>query len=302
MKILLVYSYAKGTTAHYIEEALKKMGETVHVLDASKVDNLKTGLGKIAPKLFHLSIKDAVSIIGEKPDIVIEIEGDPSYHLSGLKSTDIPSVYWAIDSHRMGSRKNQLEICRDFDFFFVAQKDYVEMFHEAGARAIWLPLAADPSIHKTHDVPKTYDVAYVGGLNPKQNLKRLELLDQIKKEFKLNIGHLKYYDEMAEVYSSAKIGFNKSIGNDINMRLFEIMSCGTMLLTDQIEGNGIDELFVDKKHLVFYREHNMLDLIRYYLKNDKEREEIAKAGQKEILAKHTYAHRADTMLNTVRKF
>jgi spore maturation protein CgeB len=109
-----------------------------------------------------------------------------------------------------------------------------------------------------------------------------------------------HYENMAKVYSISKIGFNKSINKDLNMRIFEIMSCGTMLLTDKIN-NGMNDLFVNKKHLVMYEnEEELNELVQCYLENEEEREKIAREGQKEVHAKHTYEHRAKQILKTVK--
>ena len=37
--------------------------------------------------------------------------------------------------------------------------------------------------------------------------------------------------------------FNNAIKNDLNMRLFEVMSTGTFLLTDNAANSGQDEMF-----------------------------------------------------------
>ena len=72
---------------------------------------------------------------------------------------------------------------------------------------------------------------------------------------------------MAKIYSQAKIIFNKSIRKDLNMRVFEAMSCGSMLVTDRLKPEaGLEELFKDKKHFVLYdNESDLVEKIGYYL-------------------------------------
>jgi tetratricopeptide (TPR) repeat protein len=78
------------------------------------------------------------------------------------------------------------------------------------------------------------------------------------------------------------------------------MASGSLLLTDAIPGSGLDELFEDRRHLVFYRTSDeMMALTEFYLQHDDEREQIARAGRQEVLEKHTYAHRVDSMIDTV---
>ncbi|MFN3551283.1 MAG: glycosyltransferase [Endomicrobiia bacterium] len=106
---------------------------------------------------------------------------------------------------------------------------------------------------------------------------------------------------MAKVYSQAKIVFNKSAGGEINMRVFETLSCGSLLLTDRLKPEvGLEELFQDRKHLVLYDDENdLLEKIDYYLRNESDREEIAYNGYKEVLSKHTYEHRVKEMFNKI---
>lgn len=84
------------------------------------------------------------------------------------------------------------------------------------------------------------------------------------------------------------------------MRVFEVMACGSFLLTNKIKGNGFDELFTDRKDLVVYKNNKeMLELIEYYLKNEEERKKIADNGYQLMINKHTYSHRAQSMLDYI---
>ena len=65
------------------------------------------------------------------------------------------------------------------------------------------------------------------------------------------------------------------------------------------EGDGLSEFFQDKEHLAIYRDESLVETIRYYLERPEERKKIAAAGQREVLAKHTYEHRIKFMMNTL---
>ena len=47
---------------------------------------------------------------------------------------------------------------------------------------------------------------------------------------------------MGRIYSESKIVLNASINGDLNMRVFEALTSGALLVTDRIE-NGLDTLF-----------------------------------------------------------
>ena len=61
------------------------------------------------------------------------------------------------------------------------------------------------------------------------------------------------------------------------------------------EINREDLLFEDGKHLVYFNERNIEDLVSHYLKHDDEREAIAENGYRGM-CKHTFKHRATQML------
>ena len=83
------------------------------------------------------------------------------------------------------------------------------------------------------------------------------------------------------------------------MRVFEALCSGSLLITDHATGSGLDELFNNKEHLVLYDDKDLEETIAYYLDNEADRESIARKGRKEVLAKHTYKHRADAMIQVL---
>ena len=295
MNILLLYPKQPGTTAQYCEKSLRKK-HNVETFDLLQTPNHQTILGKSICKGKNIDVSNVLKRCNEKPDMVIEIDGPGSHHLKGYKNLGIPTAYWAIDSHlKLNFQKN---IALDFDYVFVTQKDYVDSFKEVTDNVFWLPLAADPDIHKTHKVNKLFDIGFVGSKNPKLHPKRVQLLDMLSKKYDVLAVENIWGENVAKVYNQSKIGFNKSILGDLNMRVFEVMSCGTMLLTDKIN-NGINDLFKDRKHLVLYIEEDIDELVQYYLENEDEREKIAQQGQKEVHERHTYDNRMDRMLSVL---
>jgi hypothetical protein len=69
-------------------------------------------------------------------------------------------------------------IVNDFDYVFVAEKDYVSLLKEAkeDGMVYWLPLAADPEVHKKLKTPKLFDIGFVGNTNAKMHPERAKLL------------------------------------------------------------------------------------------------------------------------------
>jgi GT2 family glycosyltransferase/2-polyprenyl-3-methyl-5-hydroxy-6-metoxy-1,4-benzoquinol methylase len=209
-----------------------------------------------------------------------------------------PCAWWAIDTHLDFAWC--LEKARSFDFVFAAQRDGAEQLRQQGiASAVWLPLACDPELHGKHDVAKQFDVCFVGNVFPGP---RADLVDRIQRHFPNTFVGQRYFEVMAQTYSASRIVFNRSIRNDVNMRVFEALASGSLLLTNDLTENGQAELFRDGLHLATYDDaEDLLDKVRFYLAREAVRERIATAGRQEVLARHTYRHRMETLLAEVAK-
>jgi hypothetical protein len=113
-----------------------------------------------------------------------------------------------------------------------------------------------------------------------------------------------YGMEMYNVFQGSKAVFN-SHGGGINidagnMRLFETTGVATCLLTDWKP--NLNELFeIDKEVVAYKTPEECLEKARWILDHDKEREEIARAGQRRVLKEHTFFHRAQQMNQIIKE-
>lgn len=204
-----------------------------------------------------------------------------------------PRAYWAIDTHL--DYEARLERARGCDLVFAAQRDGALRLRQDGiAGASWLPLACDPDVHGACPTAKTLDVCFVGHLFPGP---RCELVNLIRSHYPAMFVGQRFFEDMAHLYASTRVVFNRSIRNDINMRVFEALASGSLLLTNDLTANGQTELFQDGVHLAVYRDGaELLERLRYYLAHEQEREQLAAVGRAEVLAKHTYRQRMATIL------
>jgi SAM-dependent methyltransferase len=238
----------------------------------------------------HFRPADLDRIPREGFDLYLRIDDGFDYRLpAGLR----PCAWWVIDTHLNFER--DVARAADFDLVFAAQRDGAEGLRREGvASAAWLPLACDPEVHAKHEVEKAYDLCFVGNVSPGP---RADLLGLLQRHYPgMFVGRL-YFEEMARAYSAVRLVFNRSVRNDVNMRVFEAAACGSLLLTNDLADNGQAELFRDGVHLAAYREaEELLDKAKFYLARADSRERVAAAGRAQALARHTYRHRMERLL------
>jgi len=86
--------------------------------------------------------------------------------------------------------------------------------------------------------------------------------------------------------------------NQIKGRNFEILGCGGFLITEK--ANDIKSYYESGKEIITYESlGDLIKKIKYYLKNEKEREKIAMAGYERTLKEHTYEKRFNKIFKTI---
>ena len=232
-----------------------------------------------------------------RPDLVLWIDNGAEFLLLNPGAFGCTTACIVLDTHT-GQRQWRVEYARQFDQAFVAHRQDMSIFERAGCERVhWLPFACEPQVHRHFEVPKAYDIVFVGQTLPQWHGDRVRLLERLRQAgFDLRVDS-KIFEEMALLFARGRIVFNRSLNEDINMRVFETLSCGSLLLTDRLSAAaGMDELLEDGEHLVLYGEDDLEERARYYLEHPEEAESIAAAGRREVLARHTYGHRADALL------
>ena len=226
-----------------------------------------------------------------------------------------PGAYWVSDTHL--GYDYRLAKAREFDWVFCAQQRAVDEFRRDGITVpvAWLPHAVEPEAYNPAAIyaatpeqlaatatvhrMKRWDTAFVGHLNTPE---RVEFLDTVFRAFpnswfaSRRTG--RSFERAADVYTRAKLVWNPAVRDDLNMRVFEVLATRTCLITSAVP--TLDALFTDGVHLVTYRTlDEAIEKAHYYLTHDDEREAIADAGYREVLARHTFRHRVSHMLTTM---
>ncbi len=183
-----------------------------------------------------------------------------------------------------------------FDLVYTFDKTAIPAYQKLGMQNVrWLPLAMSPALHRKMYAEKKYDVGFVGNIHPN----RKPFFERLSKKFNLHIARA-FMDDMVKIFNESKIVINLGIGGTgIQQRVFEALGCGSMLLTNEIPEDS--RLFEDRKHLVYFNDTNVEELIQYYLDHKEEREKIAKNGYVFVHKYHSFNNRIDQVIKEVFK-
>lgn len=201
----------------------------------------------------------------------------------------------------------------------------VESFQRLGSAAVaWIPLAADPTMHteRTGRLPDPQaDVGFIGQWRPERESALTRLLADAP-ELSIRIwgpdwgrrckgksalisawqGRSLFDQEFADAVAVCKINLNIIDPTNFpaaNMRFFELMVAGGLELTTMCP--EMEKEF-QHNHSVFYyeTEDQLAPLVRRLLADPEARKRVADTGRAQVLAAHTYSHRAGAILNYFR--
>lgn len=226
------------------------------------------------------------------------------------------TIYVASDTHLDNGYR--FKRAQQFDYVFFNQlravKEYGTPKKGQHVYISWLPHAAEPEAYPHTVQAKKFDVCFIGHVQETKNLNdmtRIESLHRLFQEFpnfyfgtRSPIDPSKnMFEDAARKFNQSKVVFNISIKDDINMRFFETLVAGGFLLTNSLP--TLKDLekqygFIEGGHYATYDTYDeLLELTRYYVEHDEERENIAKAGHEQALKTGTYLSRVESVLRII---
>lgn len=262
-----------------------------------------------------------------RPELILVLKGEKlkPETLAALRQTTRHLATWWLDDP-LTSLLSQ-ETIQLYDAVFIFDRSHFASLAQAGASQVFfLPCACDAQVFRPMRLAATdqtryrCDVAFVAVYYPVrgrvvQHLAGLDVAiwgahwddsdaQRILKCLGSNTWRSKFADHSTAVriYNAATICLNvhhtQTHWGGLNMRTFEVAACGGFLLTDRVV--GMEELFVPGEEIAYYES---LDQVRsqvdYYLAHPAERGQIAQRGRERILRQHTYAHRIETIIQSL---
>lgn len=281
MKIAAIYdTNTPMTTGAYLKKAFEELG---YIVDAYHQDN-----------------------VGSVPDVYefyFVCDSGPTYKIPDWQSG--PSIYYGIDTHLQFDTR--LEMAKTADIPVMAQytcgaKKAVDL----GEDVLWMPLGCDPQIHRDLNVERDLDIAFVGHLYEDDSWRttiKQKLLDHGLSEDKIFVGEAQHTD-MANIYSRAKIVLNHTVRDnklDINMRVYEAMSCGAFLITQKLDHEDMDILFSKELYAEYTDDISMFTIIDKVLSDYETYREIAQEAKLFVREHHTYAKHLKMLLKKLQE-
>ena len=227
-----------------------------------------------------------------------------------LKENNITTMTYHLDLWFGLQRQKDLStypVYQHIGHFFTVDSQMADWFNKNTAvKGHYLPAGVYDQECYIEPIKPTHDVVFVGSkkYHPEWQY-RTQLIDWLSSTYKESFEHygsggIKSLrgSELNILYASSKIvvGDTLCIGFKYpdywSDRVYETLGRGGFLIHPYV--SGMEREFEDKKHLVFYEYGNfeqLKELIDYYMKNDKEREAIRKAGHELVKENYTYKNR-----------
>lgn len=217
------------------------------------------------------------------------------------KNNTKPKAFWSIDSHCALGKHIWFAKQSKFNIHFNSTPEYLKLFAPHSTKTIWLANAfpADLFAGVTATTLESHPVGFCGSMIADRS-QWLDSVDKLIAPTKVKRDIFVLGDKMVAALCSYQISLNKSISIDVNYRVFESMAAGALLVTNS-DPTALTQLFTPEKHLLTYTStQDLADKVRWAQQNNSQSQAIARCGHQEVLAKHSYDHRAKTILDTFR--
>lgn len=183
-----------------------------------------------------------------------------------------------------------------FTYMVITNAISISRYKESSLSFIKATYGCRTSFFKPLNLPKIYDISFIGG----NHGNRTEVIRALRaKGLKVQVFGIGWpdtvevpYEEVVRVFNQSKINLNlanASTGGyqQVKGRHFEIPGCKAFQLSSNIP--ELYEYFYPNREIgVFNSDVDLYEKCIYYLTREKEREEIAERAYKKTLAEHTW--------------
>lgn len=292
-------------TLEDVQTSLSEMGHRVFVVDLPEIHE---------NHMKEIAIMDA--LVDINPDLVFTIDSVgllPSQYLT--MRPEMKVISWFFDDPAAFLREMDVSLFNSRYHLFCWDRAYEDVVKSLGvSRFSYMPFASNPKIYKPSEKEKIYDVSFVGtwsekrqriltGLaerNIKIDLFGNERWSKLKHRNICFHGFADNRTECPEIYSRSKINLNitnEQLLTSLPLRIFDVGACKAFLLTDEQE--DARKIFSEEELPVYRNPDELAVKLKYYLENERERENTAQKLYERISTDFTYARQLEKILQEV---
>lgn len=238
------------------------------------------------------------------PDLIIEREFNDAKAIYTDLLKAFPTtvkVAWLIDTHVCWERHS--EYAKNFDYVFLAVSKFVEPMrkHLGHNQVFWLPLCwpfRSDMITKNYN-PIKYPIAFVGRFRSDVYPERALYVSGLAEHYSHAFTAVTDYNNMLNIVKRTKVCFNHSIVDDMNFRVFEVLGCGSELVTNDVE--DLHKIRGLTSRLNIYQDFkSCVDKIDRIMADDPSTTKNGLDNQKWVKEKHCVIHRHLALLDMVK--
>jgi 2-polyprenyl-3-methyl-5-hydroxy-6-metoxy-1,4-benzoquinol methylase/tetratricopeptide (TPR) repeat protein len=239
---------------------------------------------------YSLSTVFAKLPMDQWPDVLVCLVDSSRRNLPrNLATFRGPKVLLLADTHHLQAPLMTMiryAAAEPFDrIVFLYDRHHAPLFGAAGFKNLfWFPGLTlphdDAAVAASWNAPRASRIAFVGQAG-KHHPRRARLLSALlSARLPLEQRQLPQAEALP-FYGASLLGFNSSLNGDLNLRVFELLASGTLLLTDELApGSGLALLGAQGCGFATYRdEQELLDKARHYLAHPDEARVVSEAGR-----------------------
>ena len=312
--ILILSAYPPGVHQISIEKALRQRGHAVFTAGSTRdvLADLEAALKRWDPEYrYDLIVRpderlvDVLARCPFAPDLILFLESGIPFLPPDIAEAPCPTI--AQFSEDLLHADWYAQLFPYFDLTLCTWKSTEIGWQRQGFDNVrqWY-FGARPTFCVDEGLSRVYDVTFLGNLNPHIQRKRLPAVHRIMQlraeGVKVHVDGGVYFEDYNRVLAQSKIVFHRGITDQVNMRVFEAMGAGCLVIMQQPQDpdDPTTHFFRDREEVVYcHGEDDAVALIRHYLAHDDERRRIAEAGRQAVMSRHNYSDVARALMEDV---
>lgn len=171
----------------------------------------------------------------------------------------------------------------------LCDKNGQELFQRLSFQDVryWCQFAQKRPSHRLYDdiVERTIDVGFCGNLNPAVQRERASWIPRLQRltnrGIEVAIREKVFGEEYGRLLNRCRIGWNRSIRGEMNLRGFEVPACGALLMMES-SNLEVRDFFEPDEECVLYDDDNFEDTLASLLADPARVQRIAAAGHRRV--------------------